>query len=196
VTGVASPPPEETRERGPSGAGAKTIVPSRFQEHPRPPAALQRVTGDPPPIAIQRDGLIELSALAPISKVIGVLEGRQAVSDSHDRRLCVRRERNLAFHDGCHRTGRDGLGDIAVTVVPFPAQSHEETPGDDPTGVDDGKPEGPNGGGGHQSAPGGGQEVVDANRRGHAVPCGFRRRVYQPQGWATPGAGRSGGMPK
>src|SRR4029450_733571 len=31
---------------------------------------------DPPPVMVQRDGFVELSALAPISKVVAPLEGR------------------------------------------------------------------------------------------------------------------------
>lgn len=55
---------------------------------------------DPPPIAIQRDGLVELSALAPISKVIGVLEGRLPALDASARLFGSIQIRNRATIGG------------------------------------------------------------------------------------------------
>ena len=125
-----------------------------------------------------------------------VLERAEAVGDPNDRGVGTWRQRHRALDEGGHRPPLNRVGDEPVTIVTLAGKGDEEGAGHRTPGVDDGEAEGPNGGRGLQPAAGGGQQVVDADGRRHAVSCGFRRRVYQPHGWATPGADRSGGMPK
>ena len=125
-----------------------------------------------------------------------LLERDQAVGHPDHGGIRAGREGDVALDQDGDRAGLHRLGDVAVPVVAFALEGHEQAAGGDPARVDGGEPEGADRCGGQQSAPGGGEEIGDPNRRWHAVSCGVRRRVYQPHGRATAGEVRSGGMPK
>jgi CO/xanthine dehydrogenase FAD-binding subunit len=82
---------------------------------------------DPPPVMSQRDGLVELSALAPISRVIGALEGRLPGLDASARLFGSIQIRNRATIGG-NLQNASPAADMVPSLVAAEAVAHMEGP--------------------------------------------------------------------
>jgi CO/xanthine dehydrogenase FAD-binding subunit len=82
---------------------------------------------DPPPVMSQRDGHVELSALAPISRVIGALEGRLPGLDASARLFGSIQIRNRATIGGNLRNASPAA-DMVPPLVAAEAVVHVEGP--------------------------------------------------------------------
>jgi len=82
---------------------------------------------DPPPVMSQRDGSVELSALAPISRVIGALEGRLPGLDASARLFGSIQIRNRATIGG-NLQNASPAADMVPPLVAAEAVAHLEGP--------------------------------------------------------------------
>jgi CO/xanthine dehydrogenase FAD-binding subunit len=83
---------------------------------------------DAPPVMSQKDGLVELSALAPISRVIGALEGRLPGLDSSACLFGSIQIRNRATFGG-NLQNASPAADMVPPLVAAEAVAHVEGPG-------------------------------------------------------------------
>jgi CO/xanthine dehydrogenase FAD-binding subunit len=82
---------------------------------------------DPPPVMSQRDGSVELSALAPISRVIGALEGRLPGLEASSHLFGSIQIRNRATMGGNLRNASPAA-DMVPPLVAAEAVAHVEGP--------------------------------------------------------------------
>jgi CO/xanthine dehydrogenase FAD-binding subunit len=123
----------ELKELAPTGTliagGTDLLVQIRAG---RPEARLIDLSNlaDPPPVASQRDGSIELSAIAPISRVIGALEGRLPGLAASARLFGSIQIRNRATIGG-NLQNASPAADMVPPLVAAGAVAHVEGPDGD-----------------------------------------------------------------
>lgn len=83
--------------------------------------------GDPPPVMSQMDGSVELSAFAPISRVVGALEGRLPAIDASARLFGSIQIRNRATIGG-NLQNASPAADLVPPLVAAGAVAHLEGP--------------------------------------------------------------------